>query len=181
MNQVIVDETQSPNIIDIITQGPQGGILLGSYGSFFDTTIQSLVVANTAKAVTLDTTALANNVSILEDSKITFAKSGVYSLTFSLQLTNDENNVINTAKVWLKYNGADYPFSATAIDIPAYRNSKPGEAVCTVNFIGEAVDDDDYVEIYWTANSSMIKISTLVGNGIYPAAPGVILTVLQVA
>lgn len=181
MNQIIIDETQSPNIIDIITEGPQGGIIAGSYGSFLDTTTQSLVTSNSAKAVTLNTTALANNVSIIEGSKVTFAKAGVYSLNFSLQLTNEENNVINTAKVWLKYMGTDYPFSATAIDIPAYRNSKAGETVCTVNFIGEAVSDNDYVEVYWTANSTQVKISTLAGNGIYPAAPGVILTVSQVA
>lgn len=181
MNQIIVDETQSPSIVEVITEGPQGGIIAGSYGSFMDTNIQELITANIAKAVTLNTSILANNVSVVDGTKVTFAKAGVYSLTFSLQLTNNENNVINTAKVWLKYMGMDYPFSATAIDVPAYRNSKPGETVCTVNFIGEAQNDGDYIEVYWTASSTQVKISTIPGTGTYPAAPGVILTVSQVA
>lgn len=181
MNQIIIDETQSPSIVEVITEGPQGGIIAGSYGSFMDTTIQGLVTANSAKAIALNTTILGNNVSVVDGTKVTFAKAGVYSLTFSLQLTNSENNVINTAKVWLKYMGTDYPFSATAIDVPAYRNSKAGETVCTVNFIGEAQNDGDYIEVYWTANSTQVNISTLAGNGIYPAAPGVILTASQVA
>lgn len=181
MNQIIVDDSQTPRLVEVVTQGPQGGILQANYGSFMDTTIQTPALANAAYPIGLNTSILANNVSIVDGNKVTFAKTGIYSLTFSLQLTNDENNVINTAKIWLKYNGTDYPFSATAIDIPAYRNSKPGETVCTVNFIGRAQQEGDFVQLYWTANSTLVHISTLVGNGIYPAAPGVILTVSQVA
>ena len=179
MNQIIVDSTQTPVLVDVITEGPAGGITQGSYGSFLDTTTQVLAEPNTATRVNIGTTVLSNNVS-LDDNKIVFEKPGVYSLTFSVQLQNLENNVVHAAGFWLRYMGQDYPNSATAIDVPALRQQKPGETVCTVSFIGEAQNIGDYVELYWGADSTQVRIATIPVNGYKPAAPGVILTVSQV-
>jgi hypothetical protein len=179
MNQVIVDASQTPSIVEVVTQGPAGGIIQGSYGSFLDTTVQTLTQPNAATRVNIGTTILANNVSLV-DNKIVFAKPGVYSLTYSVQLQNYENNVVHTAGIWLKFMGQDYPNSATSIDVPALRSQKPGETVCTVNFIGEAQNIGDFVELYWGADSTQVRIATIPANGYKPAAPGVIVTVSQV-
>lgn len=179
MNQIIIDDSQTPTLVEVVTEGPAGGITQGSYGSFLDTTTQILTSANTATRVNIGTTVLANNVSLV-DNKIVFNKPGVYSLTFSVQLQNYENNVVHAAGLWLRFMGQDYPNSATAIDVPAFRREKPGEIVCTVNFIGEAQNIGDYVELYWGAESTQVRIATIPVNGYKPAAPGVIFTVSQV-
>lgn len=179
MNQIIIDDSQTPTLVEVVTEGPAGGITQGSYGSFLDTTTQILTSANIATRVNIVTTVLANNVSLV-DNRIVFNKAGIYSLIFSVQLQN-YSNTIHAAGLWLRFNGQDYPNSATAIDVPALRQSKPGEIVCTVNFIGEAQNIGDYVELYWGADSTQVRIATIPVNGYKPAAPGVIVTVSQVA
>jgi hypothetical protein len=182
MNQIIVDRSQTPVLVDVVTEGPQGpagGIIQGRYGSFLDTTTQFITAPETATRVNIGTTVLSKDIRLV-NNQIIFDVPGVYSLTFSVQLQNFENNVIHTAGLWLRFMGQDYPNSATAIDVPALRQQKPGETVCTVNLIGESLNPGDYVELFWGADSTQVRIATIAANGYKPAAPGVILTVSQV-
>lgn len=162
-------------------QGDTGtGGALGNYGSFLDTGNYPLVSAGAGQVIPLGTTTESNGVTITEGNRITFAEAGTYSLTFSVQLKNTQNNVINTAIVWIKYQGEDWPESATHIEVPAFKNSIAGTTVVTVNFVATAQGGGDYVQIFWTGNSTNLSLVTYPANGIYPVAPAVIATIAQV-
>ena len=176
----VVTENTVTDTVEITARGPAGpGGNHGNYGSFYDTTDQALVSANVEQRVRIATTLEHRNVDLV-DNKIVFRDAGTYSFTFSIQFTNAASNTPNTAKVWLKYQGVVYPDSASYFAIPTSKSGVPGELVGTVNFVATATGEDDYVEIFWTAESTDVAIATIDATGTIPASPGVILTVVQV-
>ena len=178
--QIVVTETNGVNIVEVISRGPAGpGGVRGNYGSFFDTTDQALVTANVEQRVRIAGTLENLNVDLV-DNKIVFREAGAYSFTFSVQLTNAASNTPHTAKVWLKYQGAVYPNSASYFTIPTAKSGVPGELIGTVNFIASATGEDDYVELFWTADSTQVQLTSIDATGSVPLAPSVILTVAQV-
>lgn len=176
----VVTENTVTDTVEITARGPAGpGGNHGNYGSFYDTTDQALVSANVEQRVRIATTLEHRNVDLV-DNKIVFRDAGTYSFTFSLQFTNAASNTPNTAKVWLKYQGVVYPDSASYFAIPTAKSGVPGELVGTVNFVATATGEDDYVELFWTAESTQVAIATIDATGTIPTSPGVILTVVQV-
>jgi hypothetical protein len=162
-------------------RGPSGfGGARGAYGSFFDRTDQP---ASTAAgiAVALGETLEADGITIENGSEIVFERAGVYSLTFSLQFTNTDN-VPRYADVWVRYQGENFPDSATRFDIPARKSqSVPGHMVGTVNYVATA-EAGGRVEIMWIADSAQVGLETYAASEApdIPAVPSVILTVTQV-
>ena len=169
--------------------GPQGatgvtgaGGALGYYGSFLDTTTQALASTTVAQAININTTAESNGISIVSGNRITFAHQATYSFTFSLQLTNTDT-AIQKATVWLRYNGTDYPDSASVIDVPNSHGGKDGNIIATVNFVASsAIGGGDYVQLYWSGTNTALSIQTIAAgtSPTTPVSPSVILTVTQV-
>jgi hypothetical protein len=116
--------------------GPTGpGGALAYWGSFWDTTTQTVGAINTPQAITINTADPANNgVSVVSSSRITFAYSGVYSLTFSIQFTNNSNSLGNT-QIWLRKNGANLADTNSHYDVPDKQGSAYSSEVFTVNFV----------------------------------------------
>ena len=147
-----------------------------------DTTTQALSSTTVAQVINLNTTSESNGVSIVAGNKITFTNQATYSFTFSLQLTNTDT-AIQKATVWLKYNGTDYPDSASVIDVPNSHGGKDGNIVFTVNFVAtSAIGGGDYVQLYWSATSTQLSLQTIAAgtSPTSPVSPSVILTVTQV-
>ena len=163
-----------------IPRGPTGaGGTIGSFLSALDTTTQPALAPNTPQRLNLNTVVEGVRVALVDGGRIVFYEPGTYSLTFSIQFTNSENNVINRASVWLKHNNEYYPNSASHFDIPALRNAKPGELVATVNFAATA-SENTWVEVWWEAQSTQVAATTIASTNGTPQAPSVILTVTQV-
>jgi hypothetical protein len=162
-------------------RGPSGfGGARGAYGSFFDRTDQPTSTA-AGIAVALGESLEADGIAIENGSEIVFELAGVYSLTFSLQLTNADN-VPRYADVWVRYQGENFPDSATRFDIPARKSqSVPGHMVGTVNYVATA-EAGGRVEIMWIADSALVRLETYAASEApaIPAVPSVILTVTQV-
>ena len=166
-------------------QGPTGatgaGGALGYWGSFYDLTDQSLASITTAQAISIGNTADGNGVTIQNGSEVTFAYAGVYSLTFSIQITNLANSV-EKALFWLKLNGTDYPDSSTEIDLQARKSAgDPNRQVLTVNYVAEATAGD-YVQVFWAGTSTDLKVESLPAgtSPVSPTVPSIILTATQV-
>ncbi len=70
------------------------------YGSFYDTTTQSIVSTTAAYAMAFNTTVVARDVSIVSNSRLTFAAAGIYNIQFSAQLENSDT-VEHDADIWL--------------------------------------------------------------------------------
>jgi hypothetical protein len=166
--------------------GPAGvGGALGYWGSFWDTTDQVAPLANTPYEIRLNTTDPdSNGVSVVSNSRVTFANAGVYSLTFSIQFRNSDTQ-IHDVNVWLRKNDSgstgDMPDSDTKLSVTARHGGVDGFQLMTVNFVYKLVAGD-FIEMIWSTTSTQVTIdSSPAGTTpISPSIPGVIFTATQV-
>lgn len=158
----------------------------GYWGSFWDETSQT-ATANTATAILLRSRDTANRgVNVVSNSRITFDHAGVYSLTFSIQFTNDDT-LIHDVNVWLRKNDSgssgDVPASDSKFSIISSHGGVSGNVIGTVNFVLPVVAND-YLELMWaTSNAQAYIHAEAAGTSpfAHPSIPGVICTVVQVA
>ena len=158
--------------------GPEGGQFINMpFGSFYDTTDQTAASTTTAYAVTVNTTALSNNVSLVDSTKITFATDGVYNIQFSIQLANNDN-ATQDIDIWFRKNGVDIENSNSRFGLaPRKSAGDPYHVIGSLNFVDSFVADD-YVELYWRTSSTnaYIEYYSAPSSPTRPAIPSVILT-----
>ncbi len=158
--------------------GPEGGQFINMpFGSFYDTTDQTAASTTTAYAVTLNTTALSNNVSLVDSTKITFATDGVYNIQFSIQLSNNDN-ATQDIDIWFRKNGVDIDNSNSRFGLaPRKSAGDPYHVIGSLNFVDSFVADD-YVQLYWRTSSTnaYIEYYSAPSSPTRPAIPSVILT-----
>lgn len=185
---VVIDDS-APQVLEISAVGPQGppgaGGALGYYGVFYDTQDQPFVSVGTAQLVKINTLDGHNGMALAAPGRIVIPHPGTYTMIFSIQLKNTAN-ASHYADIWLRYMGVDYPDSTTRFHIPARKSSSPGEegyAVAVVNFVGTSIDPNDYVELWWSADSTEVSIETIPAgtSPVTPLTPSVIATLTQVA
>jgi hypothetical protein len=158
--------------------GTTGQAWQGDYGSFYDTTTQTNPVANVARAMTLNTTVAADGVSVTNDSRVTFASTGVYNLQFSAQIQKSDPGT-DTIDIWLSKNGQNVPDSNGQIVLT--QSGIDSRTVASWNFLFDA-ETGDYVELKWSSADTNISILSLIAqsNPQRPSIPSLILTVNQV-
>lgn len=158
----------------------------GYWGSFWDLTSQT-ATANTPTTIFLRSTDTASRgISIVSNSRITFDYAGVYSLTFSIQFTNDDT-AIHDVNVWLRKNDSgssgDVPASDSKFSIISSHGGIPGNVIGTVNFVLPVVAND-YLELMWATSNAQAYIHAEAAASspfAHPSIPGIICTVAQVA
>ena len=156
------------------------GSNVGYYGSFYDTTNQSISSTTTAYPINIGSTFEANGINLSNSSRVNFPHAGGYSLTFSIQFLNTSADPIN-ANVWFRKNGVDVADSASQCSIPGKHSQSNGQIILTVNFVA-TLATNDYIQLYWQAESTNASIETL-GAGTTPTTPvtpGVIFTAVEV-
>lgn len=158
--------------------GPEGGQFLNiPFGAFYDTTDQTAASTTTAYPITVNTTSIANNVSIVDNSKLTFAVEGVYNIQFSIQLSNNDN-ATQDIDIWFSKNGSDIANSNSRFGLaPRKSAGDPYHVIGSLNFI-ESFQAEDYVELYWRSSSTnaYIEYYSAPSSPTRPAIPSVILT-----
>ena len=150
------------------------------YGTFLNTGIHT-AAANTPTAVTFDSTANLRHVYIgTPTSRVVFDADGLTTITFSIQFTNSAASDDNVF-VWLRKNGVDVPYTASAVTVPKKHGSSDGASVMTVNF-HEFYLPGDYLELYWLTESGTTSMTTIPASvsPARPASPSVVLTVSQI-
>jgi hypothetical protein len=170
----------STDVVEVIARGPQGpGGSLALYGSFYDLTDQPLISTSANQAVQIGSTAESRGIRIDNGTKIVLEEAGTYSMTFSVQITNSNNN-IQTATVWVRHNGVTYENSASHVDVPGARGGVKGATIVTVNFVATGAAED-VVEIMWAGTNTGLTLKTY-DNGApgAPKSPAIILTMVQV-
>ncbi len=158
----------------------------GYWGSFWDDTSQT-ATANTPTAIYLrqrDTG--SRGVRVVSGTRITFDYAGIYSITFSIQFSNNDEQ-IHDINVWLRKNdsGASGDVAATdsRFSIVASHGGIPGNVVGTVNYVLPVVAND-YLELIWAtpdADAYIHAESAETSPFAHPGIPGIICTVVQVA
>jgi hypothetical protein len=149
---------------------------VGYYGSFYDTTLQSAAVINTAYGIKLGVTDLTNGVSVANNSKIKFANAGIYNIQFSLQLekTGGSGNMI--ADIWLRKNNVNLVGTNGKIVLTGSANASP--VVAAWNYVVE-ISSNDSLELMWAVDNINVKIITAAATSPHPSTASAILTVTQ--
>jgi hypothetical protein len=152
----------------------------GYYGSFYDTTAQTLTSTTQAKRIDIAQTYEHNGVSI-DNNRIVFNYNGVYEIIYSIQYKNTSNSQ-QDIYVWLKQNGNDIPNSSSVFTIPAHKNASIPAQLIAVSPFMSTLTAGDFIELYWHCNNTAVTIETFTthANPTIPDTPGVIVTVKQV-
>ena len=167
------------------TGGGGGASGTGSFGNFFSSASQALVSVGVSQSVTLTSTypGASQGVYFASGSRIYFDNPGVYQFNYAVQVANSDN-AEHDAVYWIKYNGNDYPNSTTYISLPARKSS--GESsydLMSCTFTGVAQNANDYIELYWTGDSTTLSLFATGSSNIdgEPATPSVIANIIEVA
>ncbi len=150
-----------------------------AYGAFANTTTQT-APASTPVGITFNVTDHSRGVTV-NGSQVTVAETGLYTITFSLQLSNPSTASEDDAIVWLKVNNNDLPNTASHITIAKSHGGTAGSGIMTVNFFHD-LTAGDYFEIYGMSVAGLLELKTYAAgtSPAYPAAPAAILTVSQI-
>jgi hypothetical protein len=160
------------------TGGPFFNTATGSYGSFYDTTIQTNPVANVARSMSFDNTDITNGVSISGSTSPfnTYIKTenpGVYNIQFSAQLDKTDSGT-DEIVIWLRKNGIDLTDSATTITLSGNNDKQ----VAAWNWFATSAAGD-YYQIIWSSADTDLRLLAEPADG-HPGIPSVILTVNRV-
>lgn len=142
------------------------------YGVFYDTTTQTLALANTAYAMTFNNTSYTRGVTIgTPTSRVYVDRPGMYNIQFSAQLDRTVAPA-GLVYIWLRVNGVDVPDSATQIRI----QGNNAETVAAWNFVYE-LNAGDYFQLMWSGDDTNSQLAATAAAAPVPGIPSVILTV----
>ena len=150
---------------------------LGYYGAFQDVTNQTAAVINTGYPMLLGVTDLSNQVTVVSNSRVTIANTGIYNIQWSGQFTNP-TSAEHDVTVWLRKNGVDVPGSAGIVLVPPKHGSADGHTLPSWNFLLDVVGGDYYEFVWSTVNTSVYLSFTPAGSP-PPSTASVVLTVTQ--
>tara|TARA_R110000765_G_scaffold73227_3_gene143143 strand:+ start:307 stop:963 length:657 start_codon:yes stop_codon:yes gene_type:complete len=146
-----------------------------SYGYFVDFTDQTASGADTATAITFNTSAYSHNVSIdgADASKIVFARAGVYKLNFSAEITSTSGSTV-TFYFWPRINGTNV---ANSTMVTTLHNNGQKKIVSRSGVFD--VNAGDYLQSMFAVDSTSGSLSTTAATAFSPASPSVTLSVAE--
>jgi len=183
-------------ITTLMTDSVYGGNFYGDgrylntpYNQFQIQVGQTAPNVATANALQLEITDFADGIYIAgaNDTQITFSQPGVYSLAYSLQFKNTDNDG-HTIDIWFRYNdgtgAADVPNSNTSFFVPPRKSSgDPSYLVAVTAYTGIATAANAYVEIMWRVSNVAVTLEYLpavtASPGVTPDIPGTPSAIVQ--
>lgn len=145
------------------------------YGAFYDTTDQTAAAANTAYAITLNTTDFAYGTERgSPTSRIIVYAPSAYNIQFSSQFSSTSASA-HVVSIWFRINGTDVPNSATNVTM----QGSSGKFVAAWNFMVK-MKAGDYFELMWATSDTAVSLEATAAAGVVPGVPSTILTVSQV-
>lgn len=177
---IVFTQTETKDLTTLTVQAGVGGTL-GWWGSFWDTTNQTITSTTTAYVIGINSTDPdSDGVSIVDGNKITPTTPANYNISVSAQLTNTDTQAHN-AVFWFRKSGTDIPDSASVVTVPSTHGGKNGQLIFYVD-LALHLDAGQYVQVMWHAENVAVKLETLAAGTtpVYPASPSVIVSVVQV-
>jgi hypothetical protein len=137
------------------TRGARGSANAAHSSGVAVTKIQSPLAA-TATPMYINTTDYANNVSVVNETKITATKAGIYNLQWSGQFNNSDTTE-HDASVWLRINGVDVVGSTGFVAVIAKHGGTDGHAIIGWNYFVQ-LEAGQYVEIWWSTTDQKVTL-----------------------
>jgi len=151
----------------------------GYYAQYQDVLTQTIAVINTGYPIKFRTLDLSNGVSVVSNSRITFANTGIYNLQFSVQLENSDTQE-HDVTIWLRKNGVDFPGSAGFVAVVSKHGGVNGHVLPSWNYLLDVVGGD-YYELVWSATSTQVTMPFYAAGSPPPSTASAIFTVTQQA
>lgn len=140
-------------------------------GLFFNITSHSPAAINTGYPIPFGQTYLGHHVSVASGSRITVDTPGVYSFSYSGQLTST-NSSSKEVCLWLRRNGQDIAYSTHFYTIAG--SGTKAEA----NWLFEIdMQAGDYIELIWSANDLTVSLTATPPSGVHPGGASSVLSV----
>ena len=157
----------------------------GHWGSFYDT-ISQTATANTPTPIKLRSTdPLSRGVRIESESRMTFERTGIYSIIYSVQFSNADTN-IHDCNIWLRKNDSgasgNVANTDTRFSVISSHGGTEGNIVGSVNYVLR-LEANDYLELIWATTSAQAYIhaeDSQTSPFAHPGIPGIICTATQV-
>lgn len=131
--------------------------------------------ANTAYAITYDTPAMADGISLGSPaSRIVFAEGGTYLLAFSAQITSTSSSTVEF-RFWPRINGSDVAGST----IRANLHQNDASFVVSRSAIFN-MTAGDYLEVMWATDSTSGFLEAAAATAYAPAAPSTSLSITRI-
>ena len=134
-----------------------GGGLSFPHIAASDNTDQLATASNTPTEVKFNTLTSGNGFTLNAPGSATAEVSGIYKITYSLQLTNTDN-AAHDAAVWLKIDTGsgfvDVPDSTTIFTVPARKSAGVFSYVCAYSEVVFSINAGDELELYWATNQA---------------------------
>ena len=137
------------------TRGARGSANIAHSTGVAVTKIQS-PVANTAVPMYMNTTDFSNNVTVVDTTKLTATKAGIYNLQWSGQFNNTDTTE-HDASVWLRINGVDVPGSRGFIAVVSTHGGIDGHGIIGWNYYVQ-LTAGQYVEIWWSTTNQKLTL-----------------------
>lgn len=146
------------------------------YGSFYSNVDQTNPVANTAMAMTFNNTVAANGISVVSNSRLTIAKTGVYNIQFSAQVAKSGGGTSNV-DIWLNKDGSPVAWTNTVIPV-----TSGSPQVAAWNFVENVTVANTYFELMWSSPDTLVLLDSQAANTgpTRPGVPSVIVSVTPV-
>jgi len=161
----------------LVTPGTDGSTLTFPNGCFTSNVDQTAASTTTAYDVQLDTTEVAEDISLASGYQVVVAKAGRYNFQYSIQMANLANST-ESIDIWFHRNGLDVPRSNSRFGMAARKNpATPFYCIGTVNtFIDMAAGDSVSLQWHTTNTSTFIQADPAGTSPTRPAIPSVIFT-----
>lgn len=144
--------------------GPLGGGVLGiPHIAASDSTDQYAGGDDTPTVVAWSTLDSGNGFTLAAPGTATCEISGVYKITYSVQLANTDG-AAHDATFWLKVNTANVANSSTIFTLPARKSAGVPSYVAGYSEVTFTVNAGDDIELYWATNQAATSGGT---TGVY--------------
>ena len=151
----------------------------GYYAMYQDVLTQTVAVVNTGYPIKFRTLDLSNGVTVVSDSRITFANTGIYNLQFSVQLQNSDTQE-HDVTIWLRKNGVDVVGSSGFVAVVSKHGGINGHVLPSWNYLLDVVAGE-YYELVWSATSTQVTMPFIAAGSPPPSTASAIFTVTQQA
>ena len=153
-------------------------VVTPSHGAFLDNTTQTAAAANTAYAITYNTTVTSSGVNIgSPSSRLICNNAGLYNFDFSLQIKSTSASA-QVITIWPRINGVDVVDSATIVTI----SGSSSYSVTSWNFMLDMANND-YFELMWATDNTNVTLPSMAAQTVpyaRPSVPAVLMNVTQI-
>ena len=144
------------------------------YGAFQSLVDQTAATANTAYAMTMDTTDFSNGVTLSNSSRLNVKNTGIYNFQWSGQFENTDSQD-HDVRVWIKVNGTNLTGSTGFFAIPSKHGSVNGHNLVGWNYY-LSLNANDYIELWWETDNTTVSIQAYASGANYPSTASLITT-----